>query len=337
MKEVDDTLPHADAASWPLWWTMIAEGPKKFKSRVKRLLAILHARQVVDEAVHVGLWGLYKQACARVVTAASGPLRCYCRKCDRTFATRAGLGAHHYKVHQRPAEYRKYIEGTICRGCGKDFCTHASIATHLRATRSCVEAIKARFPALDVLPAGHGNKEWRRLQLEQYTLAPKQPRAETTEVVDWTWAATLREAYQQLCAALLDRRDWFEAADIQRTVLDVFGEYPLFDDEESDILDVIVEEIRELAADGDGDPWPAHVAQALIEVLREPDWLLRSRGGTGQNGESCYKTFKEFDRTMDSVPWSTIAQQLRVQCGTHVNEPEILTVDWEEERGDSQW
>ena len=157
----------------------------------------------------------------------------------------------------------------------------------------------------------------------------KQPRAGTTEVVDWTWAATVREAYQQLCAAFLDRRDWFQAADIQRTVLDVFGEYPLFDDEERDILDVIVEEIRELAADGD---WPAHVAQALIEVLREPDWLLRSRGGTGQNGESCYKTFKEFDRTMDSVPWSTIVQQLRVQCGTHVNEPEILTVDWEEER-----
>ena len=112
-------------------------------------------------------------------------------------------------------------------------------------------------------------------------MAPKQPRAETTEVVDWTWAATLREAYQQLCAALLDRRDWFEAADIQRTVLDVFGEYPLFDDEESDILDVIVEEIRELAADGDGDPWPAHVAQALIEVLREPDWLLRSARRNG--------------------------------------------------------
>ena len=332
LKEVDDALPPADAASWPLWWTMIAEGPKRFKSRVKRLIAILHARQVVDEAVHVGLWGLYKQACARVVTAASGPLRCYCRKCDRTFATRAGLGAHHYKVHQRPAEYRKYIEGTICRGCGKDFYTHASIATHLRANRSCVEAIKARFPALDVLPAGHGSKEWRQLQLEQYTLAPKQPRAGTTEVVDWTWAATVREAYQQLCAAFLDRRDWFQAADIQRTVLDVFGEYPLFDDEERDILDVIVEEIRELAADGDGDPWPAHVAQALIEVLREPDWLLRSRGGTGQNGESCYKTFKEFDRTMDSVPWSTIVQQLRVQCGTHVNEPEILTVDWEEER-----
>ena len=56
--------------------------------------------------------------------------------CKKGFRSRAGLGVHFFKVHQRTASYRGLVSGTICLICGKDYHSENRLLVHLRGVRS---------------------------------------------------------------------------------------------------------------------------------------------------------------------------------------------------------
>ena len=62
----------------------------------------------------------------------------FCLKCKRTFARRADLAVHSFKMHQRLRHVRLYVTGEQCEHCLKTFEQHLNLLNHVNNNESCL-------------------------------------------------------------------------------------------------------------------------------------------------------------------------------------------------------
>eukprot|EP00438_Fugacium_kawagutii_P002555 Skav219501 [mRNA] locus=scaffold937:332940:334607:+ [translate_table: standard] len=69
----------------------------------------------------------------------SGFFGCMC--CQKSFRSKAGEGAHMFKVHGRVAEERQLFQSTQCPVCLKEFYSNDRIQRHLRSSTQCKQRL----------------------------------------------------------------------------------------------------------------------------------------------------------------------------------------------------
>ncbi|CAE7936001.1 unnamed protein product, partial [Symbiodinium necroappetens] len=332
LREFDKTWPEISMQCWPVWWHAIREAPDKFKIRIKRCLQWTHGKQKEADKAAVGLWGLFRIASEMIPETVSQHTTWSCRQCQKTFKSRGGLGAHFYKTHGRSAAYRRCAVGSQCRACGKEFWTFARLSTHLSASTRCVAVLCQRGLTVDAVLPGHGSREWRRLQVEQFTWAPNVVTSEPVldEAPDrWNEAAT--NAYKDLCDCITTGENWPTVESVQQAVMRILSCRPLYPEEEVMILDRLAgdaKDLKEASPPETEDNVSYYQVQLACEQLAES--LPRVQGSqvplnhTGQ-------TFREFQATLDQVDWGRLIERCRQQCGTYDDALISLSDMWETE------
>eukprot|EP00438_Fugacium_kawagutii_P015517 Skav201958 [mRNA] locus=scaffold103:202287:208105:+ [translate_table: standard] len=65
-----------------------------------------------------------------------------CMQCRLSFKSRAGMGAHFFRVHGRIAQCRHYFDRTECGACLKQFHTAAKLKAHLQHSTHCLNLLR---------------------------------------------------------------------------------------------------------------------------------------------------------------------------------------------------
>ena len=238
--------PETSGAAWPEWWAIINRRTGWFKKQVGKGLRrdmLLFEHQ---QAISAALWALHKKA--QDTQTAGEPCRervWRCPPCQKSYKTKAALGAHFFKSHGRCARYRAVVTGSVCRACGRQYWSPNRLSRHLRDSPGCVATLRAnRLFAAAPVP-GMGSVGWRRNETEFYN--PSTP-AQTQEAMPpqtcEDWDANQAAAHRELCDMLLSgpfpaNPEWI--ADKVRTVL---AGFPLYEDEAKDLVEFVLSEIN---------------------------------------------------------------------------------------------
>lgn len=75
-----------------------------------------------------------------------------CMLCSKRCRTKAGEGAHLFRVHGVVAQERRWISTTHCTACLKEFFTFDRLQNHLRNARPCRQILNARPPIQGLQP-----------------------------------------------------------------------------------------------------------------------------------------------------------------------------------------
>ena len=80
-----------------------------------------------------------------------------CRNCAKRCRSKAGEGAHLFKVHGIVAKERQWIAGTSCEACLGEYHSHDKLQQHLRTSQNCRMVLNSR-PSHRTLVPGMGSK-----------------------------------------------------------------------------------------------------------------------------------------------------------------------------------
>eukprot|EP00438_Fugacium_kawagutii_P031960 Skav201901 [mRNA] locus=scaffold550:1015895:1030873:- [translate_table: standard] len=125
-----------------------------------------------------------------------------CMQCAKKFRTKAGQGAHLFKVHGVIAECRRYFDKTACGACLQEFHTAKKLKAHLRYSQQCMRILRGRRALCDHIP-GDGSRADTILQHQHDGLQPTQqghgPRLPDGRLLDedpvhWELHGALQEA-----------------------------------------------------------------------------------------------------------------------------------------------
>jgi len=111
-----------------------------------------------------------------------------CLACGVWFRSKAGEGAHMFRVHGHTAKTRSLFEGTACTVCMREYHTPFKLQAHLRYKRSCREVLIAEGAHYTPQP-GKGSTQHMDLEKVHNDLLPVQPasgpRQPTPDGRDW--------------------------------------------------------------------------------------------------------------------------------------------------------
>ena len=96
-----------------------------------------------------------------------------CMQCSKRCRTKAGEGAHMFRVHGVMAKERQWIAGTACEACLKEYHSFDKLQTHLRTAIQC-RAVLAGKPGYQHPAPGHGSLLNRAKREEHDGLLPVQ-------------------------------------------------------------------------------------------------------------------------------------------------------------------
>ena len=325
LADFDPTWPSAERESWQQWRRRMLESPGAFKATVRRMLQNLHAKESEQQRISVALWVMYRQTnwCRRTEQAGD---HWTCRMCCRSFRSKGGLGAHMFKTHGRKAAYRACVQGTFCKACGVQFWTEARLSVHLRDTPRCSNLLRSQGFIAPATRPGHGSKEWRRLETEQYTPAPTAHQAEPLEgPAGLLWCDEATEAYKTICARLFDQAAWPTVAVATSAIVQVLEQFPLFAMEEHDICDLISREMHELQ-EAEMLPWDSDSVTTVNDALRAA--LQRSECKPASE-EDNGPTLLEFVAEVANIDWKAAVSDV---CVTPNLTSEQLDIGWEAEK-----
>ena len=133
--------PPLEAPAWPQWADYLRNHHASFKRHVVRRLQAEHVRDSECDVTSVCLWAL-RNTLPFAETTGEASVVWKCWPCRCTFDTRRKLSVHFFKKHQRVAEYRRYVNGTVCAGCGRQYWSGGRLAAHLRASPLCMSALR---------------------------------------------------------------------------------------------------------------------------------------------------------------------------------------------------
>ena len=135
------------------------------------------------------------------------------------------------------------------------------------------------------------------------------------------------EAYHRGCEELVDGDAGKSTRDIQLALRRCLAEHPLYPTEEQAILDRLRDDVRLLQADVDFEPDYPHAVEALndVQFILQHDTADEVPEARGPD------TFKEFERVVKDVDWSSIVIECQQQCGTRDQVLVTLGTGWEAE------
>ena len=210
-----------------------------------------------------------------------------CLTCGTWFRSKAGEGAHMFRVHARTSKLRTLYNGTSCTVCLREYHTPFKLQAHLRYKRSCREALIARGALYDPIP-GKGSVQHSEQERAHNGLLPVQiaqgpcrhePRREDWEHEDG-------ELYLRLGETVLD---WQETTERSRTTLERMlraapVEHPTSWTTWSNTLRSLETELRDLARRDlhDCEEVVFTLLQALSQTVSWPG--LPVRKGSNQDG-----------------------------------------------------
>ena len=154
---------------WPAWWHAIKDNPARSSRCSARSM-----RMMESETVQVGLWALYRQACAHLPAPPTAASQWTCRACQRGFASKArlSLSVDFFKIHGRVSRHRLCVIGTDCRACGGRYWSQARLQAHLASSKNCVDLLVAMGRTTDAPLPGRGSKHWRKIAVQQFSWQP---------------------------------------------------------------------------------------------------------------------------------------------------------------------
>lgn len=133
------------------WKTLLQRG--LHLARLHRQDDLLLRRLHHDVFAHLAQWGPIPHAPIRPHIPVECQLGHYgCMQCELRCRTKAGEGAHLFKVHGIIARERYWITHTACEVCLKEYHSHDKLQAHLRRSTTCREQMVTRPPCTVVQP-----------------------------------------------------------------------------------------------------------------------------------------------------------------------------------------
>ncbi|CAE7754403.1 Pol, partial [Symbiodinium sp. CCMP2456] len=260
--------PQPCGASWPEWWRLLRCSTKRVKARVQKQLDTDFATYCSYHLRKLGLWALYRQA-ARALPGIPVQRTWCCRPCGKSFAKKAQLAVHFFKVHARRASHRLNVEGTVCRACGRQYWSANRLMIHLRDSATCVATLRGLGHHNEEPCPGMGSKRWKQRDVDQYTPAlPKQVQEGVSATGGEVWDRTQKEAHRALSDALLVSDLPSQTATVQDSIGKILGSFPLYEQEEQDIAGAVYQEAREIVAADLNDYWSRPQLEAMQTALQ---------------------------------------------------------------------
>ena len=301
--------PKVIEPAWPEWHALLRNAPQRFKRALRRKLCQVHAEQCETDAALLGQWHCYRSL-VHSLSLQAPTMTWLCRLCMKTLKTKAALGAHFFKVHGRVADYRHVTIGTKCEACDTDFWTEGRLAAHLRSSPGCVSFLRRHGKSVQQIRPGFGSKKRRQSESLSYTLSlPLRhghiPLAPDTPV----WSEEQTSVYRSLCDLLFDLTGTESREVLQSALTAALQQCPLYPDEVAAILDTLIAEVQEVAADGIDDPWPVLLVRlilASLDDLRSGLWT----GAADHAEQRMYHSFREFHLLLTGFDWASSLQPL---------------------------
>ena len=323
--------PGLAPTAWPTWCGWIRENPARFKKAVKKMLQARHVKEMNMQQTRIGLWALAKQC---QLQRPHLLLRCLwrCRACSKSFLTKAAIGAHLFKTHNRMATYRCYLDGSVCTACGRQYWSYPRLAAHLRSSKVCVAALSSTGCRKANVPAGFGSRAWRQMEVDQFNpAAPVAIDMDKIPVAESQWPDEVKTAHRDICHVLQRQRQWTDKDTVSQLVVDTLAKHPLFPQEETDLIAFIRQEIEDLQQANQDEPWEADTfsfLSDLLEARNAEQWLhtvdvgIKARAPTAD-------TFLDFETMVDNFDWGDAVQTFGRQSETHEEVLEILDKAWD--------
>ena len=322
----EEQWPPLNQQNWPEWWRQLKEAPQRLKRLTKARIHEEQQHRMIGTAIDICLWAMAKELRQGIETP-TGEHIWWCRRCMRAFSDKPKLSVHYFKVHQRVAKYRLYAQGTRCQACGTECWSEGRLAVHLRSSMRCVDILGAMGSTVPKVAPGFGSKQRRKADVEQYTMAmPERTEIDHDRRREEVWHPSAAEAYKEVCDYVQDDAmeddDHGMLAGLQKILM----KYPLYRQEEDDILNRVMTEIVELQGDVDTAIWTQDEANDILAQLREcRDWVWLPF-----EDSSCKRcqTLNEFSREVVETDWATILAT-RNSDGTRSTARFTVPVSWE--------
>ena len=237
----DERWPAVGGDNWPEWNGLLASSTTWVKRQIKAKLQ-RDMRVFRDHTVTmVCLWAIWRRAATTDMV--DRKVIWVCRLCGKRVKTRAALGAHFFKTHQRLARHRAYVHGTRCQACGREFWCRNRLAIHLRDAPSCLQKLHEAKLTVEIIAPGLGSKKWRQQADEDYTLATSRPMdAPMPEVLTDTWHEPMLQAHRDLSELLTETTLPHSAIAIRKLIEDGMAKHPLYPDEMDELASYLLKE-----------------------------------------------------------------------------------------------
>ncbi|CAE7209907.1 unnamed protein product [Symbiodinium microadriaticum] len=322
----EEQWPPLNQQSWPDWWRLLKEAPQRLKRLTKARLHEEQQTRMASAAVDICLWAMAKELRQGTMTQTREHIW-WCRRCMRAFDDKAKLSVHYFKVHQRVAKYRLYAQGTRCQACGTECWSDGRLAVHLRSSTRCVDILGTMGSKVPKVVPGFGSKQRRKADVEQYTMAvPERTEVDRGRPREETWHPSATEAYKDVCDYVQDDAVEDDEHGVLTGLKKILTKYPLYRQEEDDILNRVVTEIAELQSDMDTAIWAPAQANDILAQLREcRDWVWLP---FEDNSHQRCQTLNEFSREVEMTDWATILAASNSD-GTRSNARRTVPMSWE--------
>ena len=328
VNEEADQWPAVTAPAWPEWYHLLKSSPQKIRRRLRKRLCQAHAAQCHEDTILLCQWHCCKTLAAKQRQPVP-ELQWVCLMCNRSLKTKAALGAHHFKVHGRVAEYRQVAEGTTCHACNTSFWTEGRLAAHLRTSPGCVAALQARGMRVTTIAPGFGSKKRRKQESAAYTLSlPKREGVIPPAPATGEWGVEQRALYAYLCDQFLSFTGQPADPDLAQVVEDALRQHPLYPQEILAVLATITEEVQLLYADDPQDPWNGDAVTKIlqsIEQARTRLWTIKD----APTAPAPLHSFREFQSMLKVYDWKTGLESLHEDDGTPVALNFEVLLGWE--------
>lgn len=197
---------------WSQWEYILTNHPGYWKRLVRRAAEHFNLQEANKELVHDSHVRMLSYLRAHGTFAMDShqqeehePTAFGCLACGVWFRSKAGEGAHMFRVHGHTAKTRSLFEGTACTVCMREYHTPFKLQAHLRYKRSCREVLIAKGAHYNPQP-GKGSTQHMELERVHNDLLPVQtasgPRQPTSEGRDWEYADA--HLHLRIADAILD-------------------------------------------------------------------------------------------------------------------------------------
>ncbi len=223
--------PHEGSEAWQQWEYILRFHGGFWKRLVRRAMDHAILQQQNAEVVHTAhlrileslrLCGRFQRDTPR--STYSAEMTFGCLTCGVRCKTKAGEGAHMFKVHGHQARVRRLFEGTHCPQCMREYHTPYKLQMHLRYKQTCRNELIAEGMDFDPQP-GKGSQHHNDYERRHDGLLPVQvthgPTAPVVGQRAWNQADEgLQEALGEAIMDWHDTRTGCEQ-DLERRLRDV--------------------------------------------------------------------------------------------------------------------